>query len=164
MAVYDLEEQEQISELKAWWAQYGNFVVTLAVVAALASVGWQAWNWYQNRNAGEAGALYYAVQQAVELAIERFGGIDLGRLVGEHGGSVSAQLGALLSAAMQFEAGDLANARAQLEWAADKGKDAALRDLARLEQVAVLLQQGELDAALARLQALVQRAGASNVA
>ena len=44
MAVYDLEEQEQISELKAWWAQYGNFIVTLAVVAALASVGWQAWN------------------------------------------------------------------------------------------------------------------------
>ena len=36
MAVYDLEEQEQISELKAWWAQYGNFVVTLAVLAALA--------------------------------------------------------------------------------------------------------------------------------
>jgi hypothetical protein len=34
--------------------------------AALASVGWQAWNWYQNRNAGEAGALYYAVQQAAE--------------------------------------------------------------------------------------------------
>ena len=56
MAVYDLEEQEQISELKAWWAQYGNFVVTLALVAALTSVGWQAWNWYQNRNAGEAGA------------------------------------------------------------------------------------------------------------
>ena len=49
MAVYDLEEQEQISELKAWWTQYGNFVVTLAVVAALASVGWQAWNWYQSR-------------------------------------------------------------------------------------------------------------------
>ena len=67
MAVYDLEEQEQISELKAWWAQYGNLVVTLAVVAALASVGWQAWNWYQNRNAGEAGALYYAVQQAAEI-------------------------------------------------------------------------------------------------
>ena len=39
MAVYDLEEQEQISELKAWWAQYGNFVVTLAVVAALTAMG-----------------------------------------------------------------------------------------------------------------------------
>lgn len=153
MAVYDLEEQEQISELKAWWTQYGNFVVTLAVVAALASVGWQAWNWYQNRNAGEAGALYYAVQQAAEQQDAQKARDAAGRLIGEHGGTVSAQLGALLSAALQFETGDLANARAQLEWAADKGKDAALRDLARLRLAAVLLQQGELDAALARLQA-----------
>ena len=121
MAVYDLEEQEQISELKAWWAQYGNFVLTLAVLAALASVGWQAWNWYQNRNAGEAGALYYAVQQAVEKNEPQRAREAAGRLVGEHGGSVGAQLGALLSATMQFEAGDLVNARAQLEWAADKG-------------------------------------------
>ena len=42
MAVYDLEEQEQISELKAWWAQYGNLVTTIAVIAALASVGWHS--------------------------------------------------------------------------------------------------------------------------
>ena len=139
MAVYDLEEQEQISELKAWWAQYGNFVVTLAVVAALASVGWQAWNWYQNRNAGEAGALYYAVQQAAEQQDAQKARDAAGRLIGEHGGTVSAQLGALLSAALQFETGDLANARAKLEWAADKGKDAALRDLARLRLAATKL-------------------------
>ncbi|MGD9870933.1 MAG: YfgM family protein [Thauera sp.] len=153
MAVYDLEEQEQISELKAWWAQYGNFVVTLAVVAALASVGWQAWQWYQNRNAAEAGTLYYAVQQAAEQQDAQKAREAAGRLISEHGGSVSAQLGALLSAAMQFDAGDLDNARAQLEWAADKGSDPALRDLARLRLAAVLLQQGELDGALARLQA-----------
>ncbi|MHB1372587.1 MAG: tetratricopeptide repeat protein [Thauera sp.] len=153
MAVYDLEEQEQISELKAWWAQYGNFVVTLAVIAALASVGWQGWNWYQNRNAGDAAVLYYGVQQAAEQQDPQKAREAAGRLIGEHGGTVSAQLGALLSAALQFESGDLANARAQLEWAADKGKDAALRDLARLRLAAVLLQQGELDAALVRLQA-----------
>ena len=37
--------------------------------------------------------------------------------------------------------------------AADKGSDPALRELARLRLAAVLLQQGEHDAALARLQA-----------
>ncbi len=158
MAVYDLEEQEQISELKAWWAQYGNFVVTLAVVAALASVGWQAWNWYQSRNAGEAGALYYAVQQAVEKNEPQKAREAAGRLVSEHGGSVGAQLGALLSAAMQFESGDLANARAQLEWAADKGSDPALRELARLRLAAVLLQAGPPAVrALGRLQGALRR-------
>ncbi|MDG3063347.1 tetratricopeptide repeat protein [Thauera mechernichensis] len=152
MAVYDLEEQEQISELKAWWAQYGNLVVALAVAAAVASVGWQGWQWYQNRSAVAAGGLYYAVQQAAEQQDAHKAREAAGRLIGEYPGTVSAQLGALLSAALQFEAGDLVNARAPLEWAADKGKDPALRDLARLRLAAVLLQQGELDAALARLQ------------
>ena len=153
MAVYDLEEQEQISELKAWWAQHGRWVTTLAVVAALASVGWQGWQWYQNRQAGEAGALYYAVQQAAEANDAPQARELAGRLIGEYGGTAYAQLAALLSAGVQFKAGDLDNARAQLEWTADKGKDAALRDLARLRLAAVLLEQGAFDEALARLAA-----------
>ena len=152
MAVYDLEEQEQISELKAWWAQHGNLVTTIAVIAALASVGWQGWQWYQNRNAAEAGALYYAVQQAAEQQQPQKTRDAAGRLIGEHPGSAYAQLGALLSASAQFRAGDLDNAQSQLEWAADKGKDAALRDLARLRLATVLLQKGDFDGALMRLQ------------
>ena len=152
MAVYDLEEQEQISELKAWWAQYGNLVTTIAVIAALASVGWQGWQWYQNRNAAEAGALYFAVQQAAEQQQAQKTRDAAGRLIGEHPGSAYAQLGALLSAGAQVRAGDLDNAQSQLEWAADKGKDPALRDLARLRLATVLLQKGEFDAALMRLQ------------
>lgn len=152
MAVYDLEEQEQISELKAWWAQYGNLVTTIAVIAALASVGWQGWQWNQNRNAAEAGALYFAVQQAAEQQQAQKTRDAAGRLIGEHPGSAYAQLGALLSAGAQFRAGDLDNAQSQLEWAADKGKDPALRDLARLRLATVLLQKGEFDSALMRLQ------------
>ena len=152
MAVYDLEEQEQISELKAWWAQNGKWITTLAVVAALVSVGWQGWQWYQNRQATEAGALYYAVQQAAEADDPKKVREAAGALIGQHGGSVYAQLAALTSAGVQFEAGELDNARSQLEWAAEQGRDPALADLARLRLAAVLLQQGAHDDALARLQ------------
>lgn len=152
MAVYDLEEQEQISELKAWWTQYGKLVTTLAVVAALSSVGWQGWQWYQNKNAAEAGALYYSLQQAAAENNAQKARDAAGRLIGDYAGSTYAQLGALLSAAVQFAGNDLDNARSQLEWAADKGKDPALRELARLRLAAVLLQQGAHDQALARLQ------------
>ncbi len=154
MAVYDPEEQEQISELKAWWAQYGTLVTTLAVVAALASVGWQGWQWYQNRNAAEAGALYFAVQKAVEKQDAQKARDAAGRLIGDYSGTAYAQLGALLSAGVQFEKGELDNARTQLEWAAENGTDPALRDLARLRLAAVLLQKGEHDAALGRLEAM----------
>lgn len=152
MAVYDLEEQEQISELKAWWAQYGKLVTTIAVVAALASVGWQAWQWYSNKTAAEAGALYYSLQQAAAEQDAQKARDAAGRLIGDYGSTAYAQLGALLSASVQFAKGDLDNARSQLEWAADEGKDPALRELARLRLAAVLLQQDAADKALARLQ------------
>lgn len=152
MAVYDLEEQEQISELKAWWAQYGKLVTTLAVVAALASVGWQAWQWYQNKTAAEAGAVYYSLQQAVAEQDAQKARDAAGRLIGDYSGTAYAQLGALLSASVQFAKGDLENAASQLAWAAEKGVDPALRELSRLRLAAVLLQKNETDQALARLQ------------
>ena len=37
MAAFDLEEQEQISQIKGWWEQYGKLVTGVAVAAALAS-------------------------------------------------------------------------------------------------------------------------------
>ena len=37
MAAYDLEEQEQLAELKAWWKQNGNLVTGVVVAAASAS-------------------------------------------------------------------------------------------------------------------------------
>jgi predicted negative regulator of RcsB-dependent stress response len=153
MAVYDLEEQEQLSELKAWWNQYGNLVTALAVAAALASVGWQAWQWYQRKQSGEAAALYAVVEQAA-------GGGDAvkareaaGQIFEQYGGSAYADLAALLSARAQAEAGDLKNAQAQLSWAVEHGRDPALKDLARLRLATVLLDQGQPDQALAQLQA-----------
>ena len=42
----DLEEQEQVAELKAWWRQHGNLIVSALLAAALAFAGWQGWRWY----------------------------------------------------------------------------------------------------------------------
>jgi len=152
MAAYDLEEQEQIAELKAWWAQYGNLVVTILVVLAVGFAGWQGWNRYRNAGAAEASALYFDLQRAAAdddaVQVRKIAG----ELISKHGSTVQAQMGALLSAGVQFRKNDLDNTRPHLEWAAEKGKDAVLRDLARLRLAAVLLQQGATDEALARLQ------------
>lgn len=152
MAVYDLEEQEQISQLKAWWEQYGRFVTAIAVVAALTSVGWQAYNWYRNNQAAEAGALYYAVQAAVESGDAARTRESAGQLIERFPGSAYADMGAMLSASMQFAQGEAKNARTQLEWLAANGRDPMMRDLARLRLAAVLLEEGSRAEALAALE------------
>lgn len=152
MAIYDLEEQEQISELKAWWEQYGKLVTGIAVVAAVASVGWQGFNWYKGRQASEAGALYFVVQAAADRGEPAKTREATGQLIEKFPGSVYADLAAMLSANLQFAEGDARNARAHLEWVSANGNDPVLRDLARLRLAAVMFDEGAGQDALKQLE------------
>jgi len=38
MGVYDLQEQEQIDDLRAWWKRYGNTISSVVVAVAVAAV------------------------------------------------------------------------------------------------------------------------------
>lgn len=153
MAVYDLEEQEQLSELKAWWNQYGWLVTAVAVIAALASVGWQGWQWHQRKQSGEAAALYAVVQQAAAQGDAVKAREAAGQIFEQYGGTAYGDMAALLSARAQVAAGDLKNAQAQLGWAAEHGRDPALKALARLRLAAVLVDQDKPAEALAQLGA-----------
>src|SRR5512143_2742356 len=46
MATYDLDEQERLDELKAWWKRWGNLVMIGLAVVIAAAAGWRYW---QNR-------------------------------------------------------------------------------------------------------------------
>lgn len=151
MAAFDLDEQEQISELKAWWTQYGKFVTTIAVTAAVASVGWQGWQYYRNTRANEAGAVYFAVQQAAARGDAQKAREAAGQLIEKFGGTAYAEMAALTSAGVQAEAGDAKSARLQLEWVVANGSDPALKDIARLRLASLLLDEGAHDEALAKL-------------
>jgi predicted negative regulator of RcsB-dependent stress response len=67
----DLEEQEQVAELKAWWKQHGNFIVTVILAAALAFAGWQGWRWYSANQAAQAAALFDTLVKAPSRAMRR---------------------------------------------------------------------------------------------
>lgn len=152
MAAFDLEEQEQISQIKGWWEEYGKVVTGAVLVAALASVGWQGWNWYTRQQSAEASALYTALQRAgAEHNAQKTREVA-GMLIDKYASTAYADLAALLSAKIQVDAGDLKNARTQLAWLVEKGNDPTLRDLGRLRLAAILVDEKSYDEALAQLQ------------
>jgi predicted negative regulator of RcsB-dependent stress response len=63
MAVLDLQEQEQLDTLKAWWKDNGTWMLGVVLVVVVAMGGWRGWQYYQNKQATEAATLY---QQFVE--------------------------------------------------------------------------------------------------
>ena len=151
MATYDLEEQEQIAELKAWWKVYGNRLVNAATVIALVVIAWQGWNWYQRNQSGQASMIYGVLQKAVQDKDTQRIKAASGELIEKYGRTGYASLGALSSAKAMIEAGDSPTAKAQLLWAADNAKD-ELRDLARLRAALLLLDEKAYDPALKQLE------------
>ncbi len=151
MAAYDLEEQEQLDELKTWWKMHGNLVTTVVTVVAVAILAWQGWNWWQRNQAAQASGLYSGVQLAVAQKDVKRARELAGELIDKFSSTSYAGLAALMSAKALAEGGDAKSARAQLAWAAEKGKDDAVRDLARLRLAAVMLDEKEYDEALKQL-------------
>ena len=147
MATYDLEEQEQIAEIKTWWTQYGNLLMNVLTVVAVLVIAWQGWNWYQRNQTGQASMVYNVLQKAVqEKDMQRIKAAS-GELLEKFGRTNYATLGALTAAKALVDSGDPKTAKLQLQWVVDNGKN-ELRDLARLRLVAVLLDEKAYDQAL----------------
>lgn len=164
MAVYDLEEQEQLEELKTWWKQYGNLVTTAITIIALAVAAWQGWNWWQRQQSAQASGVYMALEQAIGAQDAKKARELAGALIEKYPGTTYAAMGALLSARAQVDFGDVKTAHVQLQWVAEQGKDEVVRDLARLRLAALLLDEKSYDDALKQLAAPPQTALAARFA
>jgi len=153
MSAYDLEEQEQLAELKAWWKTNGNTVLGAAIAVLLAVAAWNGWSWYQRAQYAQAGALYDTLQKAARANDLKATRDAAGAILESYPRTTYAPLAALTSAKVHFQAGDLKTARAQLGWVVDHARNAQLRDIARLRLVNVLIDDGAPDEALKVLDA-----------
>jgi len=148
MATYDLQEQEQIEELKTWWKMHGTLITAVVVLFAVGVVGWQAWQWWQRNQTAQAAQLYGNMQQALMQQDVKRVRLMAGDLVDKFPGTAYAGMAAMLSGKVFMETGDLKSAQAQFGWAAEHASDQGTRDLARLRQAIVLAEEKSFDAAL----------------
>jgi predicted negative regulator of RcsB-dependent stress response len=149
---YDLEEQEQLAELKGWWKDNGTKVVATLAAAAIAVAAWQGWRTWQSSQAQQAGALYETLIRAAQAGDAKALRDAGGTLVESFPRTLYASMGAIAAARFHFERGDLKSARAQLQWVVERSSSEEFRDLARLRLAAVLLDDKAPDEALATLE------------
>lgn len=144
---YDLEEQEQIANFKAFWARFGNLIMGVLIVALLAYAGYNFWQSRQRTQAVEASALYDELQAALAASDNAKSQRIAGDIKQKYEATVYAQMASLAAAKTAFEANDLKTAKAQLQWVVDKGND-EYKAIAKLRLAGVLLDEKSYDAAL----------------
>ncbi len=138
---YDLEEQEQIATLKAWWKQYGNIVTWVVTAALLSFAGWSGWKYYQRDQASKAAMLYEEIVKAADAKDAAKVARAAGDIKDKFSGTPYAQMGALTAAKSAFEANDLKAVKAHLQWVVDHGRTDEFRAIARLRLAGVLLDE-----------------------
>jgi predicted negative regulator of RcsB-dependent stress response len=153
MASYDLEEQEQLAALKAWWQEKGNLVLTAVSLVLVMLAAWQGWGYYQRNQAVQASGLYDAVQKAARAGDLKQVRESAGAIIEGYPRTAYAAMAALVSAKANYQGGDLKTARAQLAWVAENAKDEGLQDIARLRLASVMLDENAYDDALKALDA-----------
>ena len=150
---YDLEEQEQLANFKAFWNRYGNFLLTVVTVVLLAIAGWRGWGWYQAREAAAAAVVYEQLQVAVQSKDLAKVKAAAGTLFEQYGRSAYGPMGALVAAKAYFDGGDLKAARAPLQWVIDNASDDEFKHLARVRLAGIMLDQEAYDEGLKLLSA-----------
>jgi predicted negative regulator of RcsB-dependent stress response len=147
----DLEEQEQLDELKHFWKQYGN-LITWALIAVLgAFAAWNGYQYWQRSQAAQASVMFDEIERAVQSGetpkIDR----ALADMKERFGSTAYAQQAGLLAAKAYHDKGNVDAARAALTWIADKSSDPGYQAVARLRLAGLLLEKKTYDEALQQL-------------
>jgi predicted negative regulator of RcsB-dependent stress response len=153
MATYDLEQQEQLDQVKHLWAKYGNLVSWTLLIVLGSYAAWMGYQYWESDRAFKAGGLYEEMDRSVNAGDADKAGQAFNDLKNNYAGTTYAEQGALLVARIQALKGKEELARASLNWEVEHGKNPNLVAIARLRLAGLLLDAKQYDAALAQVKA-----------
>ena len=64
----DLEEQEQLDQIKHFWKQYGNLITWVLALVMACVAGWNGYQYWQRNQATQAAAMFDEVERMAQLA------------------------------------------------------------------------------------------------
>lgn len=147
----NLEEQEQLDQVKYLWRRYGNALTWLLIVVLAGFAAWNGWQYWQRSQATQAAALYDEVDRAARAGdtarLER----AFGDIREQYASTTYAQQAGLLAAKVLHEKGNGEAARSALGWVAERADDPAYKAMARLRLAALLFEAKSYDEALRQL-------------
>lgn len=147
----DLEEQEQLDELKHFWNTWGTLISAALLVVFGTLAAWNGYQYWQKRQGVQASALVDALDGAATLndtaRMERI----FTDLQSNYARTTQASAGGLQWAKAQVQSGRWDEAKATLTWVAHSGADTGHQAIARLRLAGILQQQKAYDQALKEL-------------
>ena len=149
----NLEEQEQLDALKAFWKKQGNLITWTLILVLGGFAAWNGWNYWQRDQAVKAGAMFEDLDRAAAAGDAEKTARVFADMQQRFPKVPITQQGGLTVAKLQVDKGQADAAKASLVWVAENGAEEELRSIARLRLAAVLADAKQFDEALKVLDA-----------
>jgi predicted negative regulator of RcsB-dependent stress response len=147
----DLEEQEQLDQLKHFWNTWGTLISAVLLVVAGSLVAWNGYQYWQNRQASQAAALFDAVEVAARSGDQARLEQAFADLKTKYASTTQASQAGLTVAKALADAGNADGAKDALAWVVAQSRDEGLKAVAKLRLAGVLMDQKNYDEALKQL-------------
>jgi len=149
----DLEEQEQLDELKHFWSKYGNLISGVLIVVMLALAGWNGYNYWQRSQAAQAAAMYDEMGKSLAGGDSALAERTFNDMKDRYARATYTQQAGLALAKMAADASKPDVAKAALQWVADKSGDEGYAAIASLRLANIYLDAKQYPEALKALDA-----------
>ena len=143
----DLEEQEQVDELKALWKKYGTYITRGAIAFFVLYGLFQGWGYYQNKQSLNASEAYQSIVVLDEKNTKEIMQ-KAQSLMDAYGGTPYAGRAAILFAKASFAEGLKDKAKEKLAWASSHAKESATESIALIQLGQILLEEKKYEEAL----------------
>ncbi len=150
----DLEEQEQLDRLKAFWKQFGNIISGVLIVVFGSIAAYNGYQWWQRDKATQAAAMYDEVERTAKEGDPARITRAFNDMKERYAGTTYAAQAGLLTAKTLYDKGQAEQAKAPLEWVASSVQDESYKAIAKLRLASILFESKGYDAALKLLDGM----------
>jgi predicted negative regulator of RcsB-dependent stress response len=144
----DLEEQEQLAELKHFWKRYGNAISWALIVILGAVAAWNGYHYWQRSQAAQAAVMYDEVERAALAGDVPKLDRSLADMQERYGRTAYAEQAALLAARVYYDKGNIDASKLALIWVVTKASDEGYQSIAKLRLSGILLESNAYEDAL----------------
>ena len=160
----DLEEQEQLDQLKHFWNQYGNLITGLLIVVLGAVAAWNGYHYWQRSQAAQSAAMFDEMSRSVAAGDMAMAQRTFSDMKERYASATYTQQAALALARQASDKGENATAKAALQWVVDKSGDEGYASIARLRLANMFFDAKDYAQSLVLLDGVKDEAFAALVA
>jgi predicted negative regulator of RcsB-dependent stress response len=144
----DLEEQEQLDQLKHFWKQYGNLITALLLAVLGTFAAWNGYQYWQNRTASQASVMFEEVDKVMRTGDLAMAERAFGDMKERFASTVYTQQAGLSLAKLAYQGDKTDLSKTALTWVAGSKADAAYASVAKLRLAGIYIETKEFDLAL----------------